>query len=109
MLVYLIMMMEGVALGFFDLEIPPEREALYTLAFALVLTQACIVDSRIAGRPLPPTTYWLVFMLYSIAVPYCIVLARGLRGLVYVAAHLLGMLLVSIISFVVTGLLFGTF
>jgi len=106
-LVYLIVMMEGIAIGVFASELPLERERLYSLALGLVLTQVCIVDSRIAGRPLPLTTYWLVFMLYGIAVPYCIVLARGLRGIIYVAAHALGMSLVFLISSIVTGLLFG--
>ncbi len=108
MLVYLIVMMEGIACGVWALSLPRERELLYSLALALVLTQVCIVDSRIAGRPLPLTTYWLVFMLYGIAVPYCIVLARGRRGVVYVAAHFVGMALVLIISLLATGLLLGT-
>jgi hypothetical protein len=107
-LVYLITMMEGIAFGVFTFEISPEREALYTLALALVLTQVCIVDSRIVGRPLPLSTYWLVFIFYGIAVPICIIRARGLRGMGYVAAHFAGIILSLILSSLVTGLVCGT-
>jgi len=108
-LVYLITMIQGIHVGVFGFELPAEREALYAIAYALVLTQVCIVDSRIVGRPLPLSTYWLVFFLYGIAVPICVVRARGLRGLGYVAAHLVGMLLMLLASSVVTGMLLGTF
>ena len=46
-------------------------------------------------------------MLYSIVVPICIVRAHGLRGLAYVAAHFVGMVLVLTISLFFTMLLFG--
>lgn len=105
---YLIVMLEGIAFGVFALELPVEREWLYSLALGLVLTQVCIVDSRIAGNPLPLTTYWLVLIFYGIAVPICIVRARGLRGMAYVAAHVIGMLVIFLISSFVTGLLLGT-
>jgi hypothetical protein len=108
-LVYLIVMMEGIASGVWTSGLPLGREILYRLALALVLTQACIVDSRIVGKPLPLTTYWLVFMLYGIAVPYCVVLARGVRGLVYVAAHFVGIVLSFALSYLVASLIFGTF
>jgi hypothetical protein len=107
-LAYLIVMTEGIALGVFAFEIPIERETLYTLALALLLTQVCIVDSRIAGKPLVPNTYWLVFILYGLAVPICIVRAHGLRGLGYVAAHFVGMMMSLFISALVTGLICGT-
>jgi len=105
---YLIVMLEGIAIGVFAFELPVERETLYTLALALVLTQVCIVDSRIVGRPLPLSTYWLVFILYGIAVPICVIRARGLRGLGYVAAHFTGLSLSLIIPALIAGFACGT-
>jgi hypothetical protein len=107
-LAYFIVMMMGIANGAFISGMPQEREILYSFAFALVLTQVCIVDSKIVGKPLLISNYWLVFILYSIAVPICIVRARGLRGLAYVAVHFVGLELVLIISFIVAGLVLGT-
>ncbi len=109
MLVYFIVMMMGIANGASTYGMSEEREYFYSLTFALVLTQVCIVDSKIVGKPLSIFSYWLVFILYSIAVPISIVRARGLRGLAYVAAHFVGMKLVLIISFFVAELVFGTF
>ena len=107
MLAYFILLMMGVANGVFISGMPQEREILYSLALALVLTQVCIVDRRIVGKPLLISSYWLVLILYSIAVPICIVRARGLRGMAYVAAHFVGMILVLTISLFFTMLLFG--
>ena len=106
-LVYFIVMM-GIAQVASTSGMSQEKEYLYSFALALVLTQVCIVDSRIAGKPLSIFSYWLVFFFYGIAVPFSIVRARGPRGLVYVAVHFIGMALTLIISFYVAGLLFGT-
>ena len=108
-LVYFIVMMMGIANGASTSGISPGREFLFSLALALVLTQVCIVDRKIVGKPLLISSYWLVFIFYCIAVPICIVRARGLRGLAYVAAHFVGMVLVAIISLFFTMLLFGQF
>jgi hypothetical protein len=107
LLVYFIVIMMGIASGTSFSVMSREREYLYSFALALVLTQVCIVDSRIAGKPLSIFSYWLVFIFYGIAVPISIVRARGLRGLAHVAAHFVGMALTLIISFYVAGLLFG--
>jgi len=107
LLVYFIMMMWGISSSISTPGMMQEREFFYSLALALVLTQACIVDSQIVGKPLSIFSYWLVFMLCGIAVPVCIVRARGLRGLAYVAAHFVGLELVLIISFIVAGIVFA--
>ena len=107
-LVYFIVMMIGIAQGASTSALSPEREYLYSFAFALVLTQVCIIDCKITGKPLLIFSYWLVFIFYIIAVPISVVRARGLRGLAYVVAHIVGMVLVQMISFIVTGLALGT-
>ena len=108
-LVYFIVVMMGIAHGASASLMSPEREYLYTFTFALVLTQVCIVDSKIAGKPLSIFSYWLVFIFYGIAVPVSIIQVRGLRGLICVAAHFVGMVLALIVSFSISSLLFGTF
>ena len=105
-LAYLIVMMEGIGFGASTSGMTREKGILYSFALGLVLMQVCIVDCRIAGRPLPLSSYWLVFILYGIAVPICIVRARGLRGLGYVAAHCVGMALVLILSLLIAIVVF---
>jgi hypothetical protein len=103
-LVYLTMAIMGIRLGYYQY-ISRGRELVYSLALALFLTEICIVDSRIVGKPLSIFSYWLVFMFYGYAVPICIIRARGKFGLVIVAAHLIGLILVSTISFLTTDFL----
>ncbi|MHC4586610.1 MAG: hypothetical protein ACYS3N_18935 [Planctomycetota bacterium] len=103
-LVYLIIAMKGIRFGYYQY-ISKEIDFVYSLALALFLTEICIVDSRIVGKPLSIFSYWLVFMFYGYAVPICIIRARGKFGLVIVAAHLIGLILVSTISFLTTDFL----
>ena len=104
MLVYLIIIMMGIADGTSKYGLSEERRTFYSLAFALVLTHVCIVDCKITGKPLSIFSYWLVFMFYEIAVPVSIIRARGFRGLAYVTAHFLGMALLLFISFYISDL-----
>lgn len=107
-LVYFITVMMGIRLGLFQ-EISLGRNYIYSLALALVLTQICIIESRIAGRPLPIFSYWLIFIFWGLAVPACIIRARGLKGLVVVTAHFFGMILVYIASFLITDIFVNGF
>jgi hypothetical protein len=108
-LVYLIIAMMGIRLGRYQY-ISKGIGFFYALALGLVLTEICIVDSRIVGKPLSIFSYWLVFMLYGFAVPICIIRARGKFGLVIVAVHFIGLMLVqTIFSFLTRYLVFGRF
>ena len=108
-LVYLIMAMMGIRFGIYQ-DISRGRQIIYSIALGLVLTQICIVDSRIVGRPLSIFSYWLIFIFYGVAVPVCIIRARGLSGIGILVAHFVGLMLVQIISSVVTSLLvYGRF
>ena len=108
-LAYLIMVAMGVRLGFCPNGMPKEREYFYSIMLALVLTHVCIVDGRIIGKSLSIFNYWIVFMLYQIAVPVCIVRSRGWIGLKYVIIHFVGLYLVSIISSFITFILIYVF
>ncbi len=103
-LVYLIIAMKGIRLGYYNY-ISTGIGYIYSLALALILTEICIVDSRIVGKPLSIFSYWLVFMLYGYAVPICIIRARGKFGFVIVAAHFFGLILAHTIFWIVTSLL----
>ena len=108
-IVYLIMAMMGIRFGYYQY-ISRGREIVYSLALGLVLTQICIVDSRIVGKPLSIFSYWLIFMLYGYAVPICIIWKRGKFGLVIVIAHFIALMLVkTIFAFLTTYLVFGRF
>lgn len=108
-LLYFVCMVIGIRIGVFWF-VPIERQQFHSLVFALILTHICIVDSRIVGRPLSIFSYWLVFMLYGIAVPVCIIRARGIRGLGIIVCHLLGLMLVYITAaFITSSLVHGTF
>lgn len=103
-LVYIIMTSIGIRFG-----INPEfglLTYLIGLLLALLLTQICIVDGRIVGRPLPVSTHWLVLILFPISIPICFFRVHGTKGLVIVAAHLLGLLIIFIVSSYVMLLLY---
>lgn len=107
-LVYLITVMVGIRYGIYQY-ISIEREFFISLILALILTKICIIDGRIMGKPLSIFSYWLVFILYGIAVPICIVRAHGLRGVGIVIAHFMALMLVFIVSWLITScLVYGT-
>ena len=108
-LVYLIMAMMGIRLGYYQ-HIPKQIGFFYAIALSLILTEICIVDSRIVGKPLSIFSYWLIFWFYHVSVPICIIRARGKFGLVIVVAHFIGLMLVqTIFSFLTRYLVFGRF
>ena len=108
-MVYIIMASIGVRFGF-DQEISKEREIINSLFLGLFLTQICIVDGRIAGKPLSIFSYWLVLIFFGIAVPVCIIRAHGFKGVAIVLAHYLGFMLVLIsFAFITWWFLFDLF
>jgi hypothetical protein len=103
-LAYFLMAMMGIRLGIYQ-SISIEREYVYTIILALTLTYICIVDSRIVGKPLSIFSYWLIFIFNGIAVPVCIIRARGLRGIGILAVHFIGLMLVYTIACFATYLI----
>lgn len=107
-LVYLIIMMIGIRYGIFQY-ISRERHLFHSLVLALLLTQICIVDGKIMGKPVSIFSRWLIFMLFGIAVPIYIIRARGLKGVIIVIAHYAALALVLIVSWLITTcLIYGT-
>lgn len=102
---YLIMVIMGVTVGITADEISNQQFFVCGFVLAFVFTQICIIDRKIIGKPLPISTYWLILILWSIAVPVCIIQARGWAGLKIVAIHFVGLILALIVSAFGTGLL----
>ncbi len=107
-LVYLIVAIYGVGLSYsFEVN---QRDFLYSVIIAFVLTQICIVDGKISGNPLLPNTYWLVLILFPVAVPVLIIRAHGIKGAGILIIHLLGLIFVWIVTLLITNyFLYGTF
>jgi len=103
-LLYSVWVTIGIRMGAYGDE-SAARQVLNSFLLALILTHLCIVDRRIVGKPLPTSFYWLVFILFGVAVPVCIVQARGVRGIVIVAIHFVGIVLVYLAAMFVTSLL----
>jgi len=103
-LLYFVYAMIGIRMGAFGF-VTSQRWVLHTLLLGLILTHLCIVDCRIVGKPLSVFNYWLVFILFGIAVPLCIIWARGVRGVLIVAIHFVGLLFVYLAAMFVTSLL----
>jgi hypothetical protein len=107
-LVYLIVAIYGVGLSSsFEVN---QRDYLYSIIIAFVLTQICIVDGKIAGKPLLPNTYWLVLIFFPVAVPVLIIRAHGIKGAGVFIIHLLGLIFVLVVTLLITNyFLYGTF
>ena len=108
-LVYIVMASIGIRFGVFQY-ISRERGFFNSLILALFLTQICIVDGRIMGKPVSIFSRWLVFMLYGIAVPVFIIRAYGFRGVIIVIAHYIGLMVILFIAELITNyFLYGVF
>ena len=51
----------------------------WLVAFSLVL--ACLADARIVGKSVPPGVQFIMLITWPIAVPFCLIWARGWRGI----------------------------
>ena len=107
-LVYLIVLIYSIGLSSsFEVN---QRDFLYSVVMAFVLTQICIIDGKISGKPLLPNTYWLVLILYPVAVPVLIIRAHGIKGAGILIVHLLGLIFVSVVTLLIANyFLYGTF
>ncbi len=104
-LLYLVCMTIGIMTGVSGIA-TSDRRLLQSLILAIILVNICILDSWIVGKPLPRFSYWLVFMLFFVAVPVCIVRARGIKGVGIVFGHLIGIVLAYFVALIVMSFLF---
>lgn len=62
------------------------------LLVAIAVTKACVMDSRLVGKPLPRAARWVMFLMWPLAVPVYLLWVRGWAGLGWVALHGVAML-----------------
>jgi hypothetical protein len=86
-----------------------QRDLLYSVMIAFLLTQICMVDSRISGKALPPNSFWVVLMFYPIAVPMLIFRVHGFKGIGVLMIHIIAYLLVGIICMIAAQSVYATF
>jgi len=104
-LAYLIMLILGITVGITLEEVSNQKMFVCGFVLAFVFTHICILDRKIIGKPLPISTYWLVLILWIVAVPICIIQARGWAGFKIIVIHFVGLILTYFVSFLVTYLL----
>jgi len=93
-LVYLIIAIIGLRYDV-DFEKNELHACLIYMVLAFTLTHVSIVDSRITGKPIPSSSYWLVLIFYGIAVPICIIRSHGIRkGVKLIILNSIGFLVV---------------
>ena len=75
---------------------------LLAVMAASLATYGCIVDSRIIGRPIVQSVHWIMFFTWPLAVPIYLIYSRGLRGVVLLILHGIGLIIVSNVTFYLT-------
>lgn len=64
-------------------------DLLLQLEAAIVITQLCVVDARLLGRPLVHAAQWVMFLSWPLAVPIYVLWSRKLRGALLLLAHVI--------------------
>jgi hypothetical protein len=77
------------------------------LAFQVIITTFCIVDSKCRGKPLLHSFYWIIFFSWPLSVPIYWVWTRSLKGIVLGVFFVISLVVVSVLAFFATGFLTG--
>lgn len=83
----------------------PLMELLVSLAGGTAVTQFCMFDSRIQGRPLAWSVPWLIFCSWPISVPAYLFWSRGLRRMCKPALHILAFLAAPYVGYACAALI----
>jgi hypothetical protein len=65
-------------------------QAFFALAFSILLTYWCIIDSRVMGRPILSSFSWLIFFFWPVGAPSYLIWSRKWRGLGLAVLHAIG-------------------
>jgi hypothetical protein len=68
---------------------------------AVAVTKACIMDSRLIGKPLPRAARWITFFLWPLAVPVYLLWSRGWMGLAWIFVHFGALTLAFVVPWIV--------
>jgi len=76
----------------FGMRTPFEPQGYEMLAFSVVLsvlvTQFCMIDSKLIGKPLPWSLQWLIYFTWPVFAPVYLLWTRGMRKLHIAALHI---------------------
>jgi hypothetical protein len=82
------------------------RSGMVSLVLAVMAaslaTYGCVVDARLAGRPIVQSLHWIMFFTWPIAVPIYLIYSRKLRGVVLLILHGIVLIVVSNVAFYLT-------
>jgi hypothetical protein len=76
-------------------EMDPRIRLVFSLALSVFVTQFCIVDSQIRGKPLLRSFHWLIFFTWPISVPIYLIRSRGVKRLHWVVIAVVGYIAAS--------------
>jgi len=97
----------AVVIGFGSCFKSEQINLLFSFFIAALLTNLCIIDSKIVGKPLPFFSYFFVFIFFGIAAPICIIRAHGIkRGIKIILIHLVGLFLTAFATVLVCSFSF---
>ncbi|WP_406694836.1 hypothetical protein V5E97_27715 [Singulisphaera sp. Ch08] len=71
-----------------------------TFLTASVVTQCCIADSKVIGKPILLSFQWLMFLSWAISAPMYLVWTRRFRGLGLAIGYVLLYLIVQYLTFI---------
>ncbi|NOR66858.1 MAG: hypothetical protein GQ528_05840 [Woeseiaceae bacterium] len=103
--IYLLFGLHAVRRAMFENMRPADIAVI--LAFQVIMTTFCIVDSKCRGKPLLHSFYWIIFFSWPLSVPIYWVWTRGLKGIVSGVLFLISLVVVSAVAIAVTDLLVG--
>lgn len=87
---------------------PSALDLLVLMAQAICLGWWAVVDAGLRGRPIPLTAHWWFFVFAPVVAPCYTIWSRGWRGILWVALHSFGWLILSALVMNFGGLiLFG--
>lgn len=93
--------------AYFNSEQIQPHNFILSFFVAALLTNLCVIDSKIVGKPLPFFSYFFVFILFYIATPICIIRAHGFKkGIKIILFHLVGLFLTAFVVMLVCDFFF---
>ncbi|UCE47011.1 MAG: hypothetical protein JSW47_15545 [Phycisphaerales bacterium] len=77
------------------------------VAFQVMMTTFCIVDSKCRGRPLLHSFYWIIFFSWPVSVPIYWIWTRGYKGIFTGVLFVISLVVVFAAAYFVTWYLAG--
>jgi hypothetical protein len=75
------------------------EQILFSILIGIMMTEFCMVDAKIRGRPLPWSLSWLIYLSWQVFVPGYLFITRGVRKIHWVLLAMIGYIAVSWLTF----------